>query len=313
MPNFEFDLKKLKWSPACISDIVNAVSSAFEVEVTLKELEIFGTDGVNRTRLEKDEDMSTFLNRESMTNEKLIKLKIPERILSRQAWKPKKTKVLIRGTRIAKFFAEEQVSTRQVELSLKLFDCGHFHLKQTLQGNEAEPYWVIFEGRWRREDRVYRLTFLLRYAWVPKGEHPIEAARPGQVCSMALCGSKESQINGSIPAIVGQEPLCWVELCREPDKIENSKIRFNDEDDVPAADTLAPSGLREVDGRGRDQAWNAHHHDSCENMELGDEPIWPLVVGLVLFIAVAAVFAWGWWESHSPAAAFGVFQDDVEL
>jgi len=276
------------------------------------ELEIFGTDGVNRNRLEKDEDISTFLNRESMTNEKLIKLKIPERILSRDSWKGKKTKVLIRGERAAKFFAEEQVSTRQVELSLKLFDCGHFRLKQTLQGNDASPYWVIFEGRWRREDRVYKLAFLLRYSWVPKGQHPIEALRPGQVCSMALCGPKESQLNGNIPAIVGQEPLCWVELCREPDKIENSKIRWNnEEDDIPAADTISPSERCDLDAEGYDKAWDAQYDHG--SMELGDEPTWPLIVGVVLFTAVAAVFAWGWWESRSPVAEGGVSPDDVEL
>ena len=27
------------------------------------------------------------------------------------------------------------------------------------------------------------------------------------------------QLNGYIPSIVGKEPTCWVELCREPDKV----------------------------------------------------------------------------------------------
>merc|ERR1711939_1080066 len=112
----------------------------------------------------------------------------------------------------------------------------------------------------------------------------------------------------------GQEPLCWVELCREPDKIENSRIRWNNEDDdIPAADTISASERRDLDAGSWDGAWDAPYDHSCENMELGDEPTWPLIVGVFLFTAVAAVFAWGWWESRSPAAEGGVFVDDVEL
>lgn len=45
--------------------------------------------------------------------------------------------------------SEDTCSTRTVECSLKLFDCNHFYLKQTLPGSGASPHWTIYEGRWR--------------------------------------------------------------------------------------------------------------------------------------------------------------------
>merc|ERR1712032_1814607 len=72
---------------------------------------------------------------------------------------------------LARYFGDEEVSTRQVQLTLKILDCGHFRLKQTLQGSGPSPYWVIFEGRWKRTPRRFRLEFCIRYPFQKSRKH----------------------------------------------------------------------------------------------------------------------------------------------
>ncbi|CAJ1400161.1 unnamed protein product [Effrenium voratum] len=165
-------------------------------------------------------------------------------------FQPKKTKVLVKGQLCGKFFGECEVSTRTVEFSIKLYDCGHFYMKQTLPGSGASPYWVIFEGRWQTTEKGIAMEYLFRYAWqIAKTrlmpDFALEAVPKDHRSRLAWCGEiPEQQLNGSVPAIVGEEPFCWIEVCREPDVVERGKARFNEEeDDIPAP--AAPDATEE--------------------------------------------------------------------
>jgi len=162
----------------------------------------------------------------------VIKFNIPNKLMPKK-WQPKKVKILAKGNRVSKFFGEDQISTRQVEVSLKLFDCGHFYMKQTLPGSGASPYWVIFEGRWSETDRGLRLEYLLRYSWQasrkPEMEFAIEAVPSDNESTLAFSGETENQLNGLVPAIVGEDQLCRIEIYREPDVVEKGPARFNEE------------------------------------------------------------------------------------
>lgn len=236
--HFEIDVKKLGgvFSPTRLDEVVEAAGRALGTQFAPDELKLIGTDHVTKKRLESDKDLAEFLKAKGVTGEKVLKFAIPDRVIGTE-FRPKKTKILCTGSRVSKFFGEEQVSTRDVEFSLKLFDCGHFYLKQALPGSGASPYWVIFEGKWVRHEKSLRLLCCLRYAWQIKAckdmdedAFAIEATPPGLEGRLAYVGDSEAQLNGQFPAIVGKEPYCWAELCREPDKAMVSKTRFNEEE-----------------------------------------------------------------------------------
>lgn len=328
MPNFEIDVKKTGWTPQSVEQLVDIISRAFEQTVTIDQLQIFGTDHVNRTRIQVDRDIQTFLQKESMTKDQAFKLKLPPQFLP-SAWEPKKVKILCKGGRIAKYFGDEKVSTRQVQFSVKLFDCGHFYMKQTLGGSGASPYWVIFEGTWTRTERGMCLEYKFRYAWqttkTPDLDFAIEALPRRHSSALSWCGEGERQLNGEVPAIVGQEPFCRVELCREADKVERGRARMNvEEKPAPTSGTAKPPlseeerierrrrrnellEAQELDARRRaaeQQRERAAAESRRRAAEADDEePIWPMYLGLFLLAMIFVAFAWVWWEDRKDALA----------
>lgn len=234
MPDFDFDIKKKDWRPKRVSDIVGEVGRSFDAEVSLEELFINGTDYVQNQRIQTEAELQSWLKAESKTYEKLIKVKVPPRLLPKR-WQPKKMMVLAKSKDniIAKYFGDEEVSTRQVQFTLKVLDCGHFRLKQTLQGSGPSPYWVIFEGKWTKTARGFKLEFCLRYPF-QKGKKDefdlaFEAMPDCHLTSLAFTDETERQLAGNLPAIVGTDAFAWVELVQEHEQESNPRARFNED------------------------------------------------------------------------------------
>mmetsp|Transcript_91284 Transcript_91284/g.263409 ORF Transcript_91284/g.263409 Transcript_91284/m.263409 type:complete len:366 (+) Transcript_91284:90-1187(+) len=234
--NFEISLTKLKYVPKHLTEIPKIISRAFEREITMKEIQpIIGSDHVKEWVLREDADIPEFYNAPNMMQEwiaeKLIKVKIPDGIIPKD-FQPKRVKILATGKKLAKFFGEDSCSTRTVESTLKIFDCNHFYLKQTLPGSGASPHWTIYEGRWHATERGLRLEYLIRYSWQlsrkPAIDFSVEATKSELQTSLAWDGETEKQLNGNIPAIVGTDDFFWVELVREGDAGE-AKIRWNED------------------------------------------------------------------------------------
>mmetsp|Transcript_10195 Transcript_10195/g.21585 ORF Transcript_10195/g.21585 Transcript_10195/m.21585 type:complete len:323 (-) Transcript_10195:165-1133(-) len=320
MPEFDFDIKKKEWRPKCVHDLVKEVERAFEAKVSIRELNVMGTDYMQKQRIVEDEDLTKWLKTESKTYEKLIKAKVPPRLLPKD-WQPKKMMILGKGNLIAKYFGDEEVSTRTVQFTLKILDCGHFRLKQTLPGSGASPYFVIFEGTWERTSKGYQLEFKIRYPFqkARKSEFDLafEAMPEDHASLLAFCDETEKQINGNMPCIVGTDAFSWVELVHEHVTENNPKTRFNleDEDEQPRqpTDTEAPrQSAREGDAPSRpprsEQASPATEAEEPGADEVDTEPMWPMYVGLVIFLAIVLWFSWsqwGGWPGEKPAPADG--------
>lgn len=312
--DFDFDIKKKDWRPKCVADIVNELSRAFCTPVALEELDIQGTDYMQKKPVKNDADLKEWLKTESKTYEKLIKLKIPKRIIA-DDWAPKKDRILCKGQMLAKYYGDEEVSTRQVQFTLKLHDCGFFRLKQTLPGSGASPYWVIFEGKWARTSRGFRMEFCVRYPYQKAKKHEFdlafEAMPEDHDTTLAFLDEREAQINGMLPAIVGTDAFSWVELCQEHDTENNPKARFNEEDDdvvkpaadddkSPADDAPASSSSKKsaaAPTRSADQPTRAPPPTPEPE---DDEPVWPLYLGLALFLAIFLGFSWMQWGVEMP-------------
>lgn len=243
-PTFEVNCTKAKWEPKAISDIPKVVSRAFEKELTLKDIgPLIGTDHVKTWPMDRDSDIPVFIKEKSMLNEafaeKVIRFNMPRGVMPHK-WKPKKVKILAKGERLAKYFGDDKVGERNVEVSLKLFDCNHFYMKQTLPGSGISPHWTIFEGTWEYTERgSLKLDYLIRYSWQesrkPEFDLTIEAVPWGWTSTLAWSGDAETQLNGNIPAVVGTDKFCWVEIYRDADSIDKTQARFNEEyDNAPS-------------------------------------------------------------------------------
>jgi hypothetical protein len=242
-PAFEVNCTKAKWEPKAISDIPKVVSRAFQKELTLKDIgPLIGTDHVKTWPMDKDSDIPVFLKEKSMLNEafaeKVVRFTLPRGVMPAK-WKPKKVKILAKGDKLAKYFGEDKCGERNVEISLKLFDCQHFYMKQTLPGSGISPHWTIFEGAWEQTERGLKLDYLIRYSWQesrrPEFDLTVEAVPEGWTSTLAWAGDSETQLNGNIPAVVGTEKFCWVEIYRDADSIDKTQARFNEEmDDAPS-------------------------------------------------------------------------------
>jgi len=275
--DFEVNLTKMKWCPKHVSEIPKVISRAFERDITMGMIQpIIGTDHVKQWVLKEDKDIPEFFNAPNMMQEwiaeKLIKVRIPDGIIPKD-FQPKKVKILATGQKIAKFFGEDPVSSRVVECTLKLFDCRHFYLKQTLPGSGASPHWMIFEGRWAPTERGLRLTFLIRYSWQlnrkPPMDFSVEATREDSVTSLAWEGETEKQLNGNIPAIVGTEDFYWAELVQEG-SVSMAHLRWNEDDEesttscpgaTPTPDLPTPEAL--TGKRSEQSRRSASRPDDC--------------------------------------------------
>lgn len=318
MPDFDFDIKKKEWRPKCVDDIVKEVGRAFEASVSLDELNITGTDYVQNKRILTDTDLQCWLKTESKTYEKLIKVKVPDRLLPKN-WQPKKMMILAKSkdNMIAKYFGDEEVSTRQVQFTLKILDCGHFRLKQTLQGSGPSPYWVIFEGKWTRTARGFKLEFCVRYPFQKSKKHDFdlafEAMPDTHETSLAFADEAERQLAGSLPAIVGSEALSWVELVQEHEAESNPRARFNPEAEAEAEGGGGAPGGPGAGGPGgpgggapapapapgRPAARAPGGGGGPGGPPADEEPAWPTYVGLALFLALVLLFSWMQWGAPS--------------
>lgn len=261
--NFEVNLTKGKWEPKVIEDIPKVVSRAFETDLSLRDIRpLIATDHVKTWPFNEDSDIPTFIKEKSMLNEafaeKVVRFRLPNNVFP-DPWQPKKVKILARGERVAKYFGEQETSERNVQVSLKLFDCGHFYLKQTLPGSGISPHWTIAEGTWENTEKGLKLTYLIRYTWQDTARQPkldlnIEAVPDaGWTSTLAWSGEAvEQQLNGNIPAVCGTERWSWVEIYRDADKAQTKmETRFNDQmaDDQSWVDGSWKSGLKDKDGK----------------------------------------------------------------
>lgn len=327
MVDFEIDIKKVNWIPKHVEEIAEVASKAFECPMSFQELAqetaygVIGTDHIEKVQIEEDDDIPKFVAIKTKTRfeEKVIKFRLPERAVQ-ASFQPKKTKVLVKGKPCGKFFGECEVSTRTVEFSIKLFDCGHFYMKQTLPGSGASPYWVIFEGTWQTTEKGLAFEYLFRYSWqVAKTrlmpEFALEAVPKNHRSRLAWCGEiPEQQLNGSVPAIVGEDAFCWIEICREPDVVERGKARFNEEDDDivkppssemksedaapsarrrPAASAATPGAPASPGPAAKPSAGVTGSEDS--------EPMWPIYAVLGIFCLILLFFCRSAWLEKTQA------------
>lgn len=309
MPELDFDIKKKDWRPKCVDEIVREVSRAFEKEVTLEDIFIMGTDYVQKKRIQTESELQAWLKADSKTYEKLIKVKLPD-LLFPKNWQPKKMMVLTKtkDNVLARFYGDEEVSTRQVQFTLKILDCGHFRLKQTLGGSGPSPYWVIFEGKWAQTARGFKLEFCLRYPFQKnkKDEFDLafEAMPDTHNTSLAFTDETEKQVAGNLPAIVGSEAFSWVELVQEHETESNPKARFNleeeEEEGGAAPDAEPPPSAPEAPHPG--PAAGARQPVFLPRKvpePPQEEADWTLYLGLALFLAMVAWFSWSHWGGQA--------------
>eukprot|EP00929_Paragymnodinium_shiwhaense_P031851 TRINITY_DN17761_c0_g1_i1.p1 TRINITY_DN17761_c0_g1~~TRINITY_DN17761_c0_g1_i1.p1 ORF type:complete len:388 (-),score=77.29 TRINITY_DN17761_c0_g1_i1:347-1510(-) len=355
----EINLTKSKWTPKHVHEIPALISRAFETAVEYNNVKpLIGTDHIEKFPLKEDSDIPPFLAFKSQMNEafaeKVIEFKVPQGLMPRP-WIPKKCKILAKGNRIAKYFGEDEVSSRNVEVSLKFFDCGHFYLKQSLPGSGAAPYQVCFEGRYTQSDRGFHLEYYFRYTGQTSKlsdraiDNSISILPPNMDSFVAFCNESDNQLNGMIPAVVGSEQLCRVEIYREPDVVDKGKARFNEDcpetlsieerlmgKEAPKPKPKPPTATVESTSvaasaprveptpapasasstlHQRRPAQESHAQDRSspppaasmsssakkvaasedaddEEGKSDDEPMWPLLLGVAVLLAVLAFFAW---------------------
>jgi len=360
---FEINLTKSKYALKHVTEIPEIVSHAFERKIKIRDIgPLVGTDHVQKWPIREDKDIKEFMDAKSMMREafveKVIKFYLPHGIMPRK-WKPKHVKILARGPLQSKYFGEDEVSTRQVEVSLKLFECGHFYMKQTLPGAGAMPYQIIFEGSWERNERGVHLVYRIRYTGQTSKkselELRIEALPPNNESFLAIVDENENHLNGLVPAIVGEDDLCRIEIYREPDVVEKGKARFNEDDDdiIPPAQPTEPppetaprpTDMAErieraermekadrADRQARAERQKAEKNETAatkteapqsapephstpepqtpyfdDGYTKEDESMWPLLLGLLLFILLCLFFLYlNWFEGESES-------DDVEI
>merc|ERR1712129_154820 len=108
------------------------------------------------------------------------------------------------------------------QFALRLFDCGHFYMKQSYNNSLASdaPNWYIFEGKWRRSARGFQLETNFRYPR-PRDTSPefVIHGLPGQTAaSLNFSGDEEECLKGFLPTMTNTESSCWAALHRRQDK-----------------------------------------------------------------------------------------------
>lgn len=236
----EFDLRKYDWWPENVQEIVKHVGDVFDKQLFQHELEIIGTNHLDRSRIWNDELLQTWIEFEgSRFSDKVLKITVPPRVLSFD-FKPGEVPVLAKGRRIATFDGDGRADMRTQEFSLRIFDCGHFVLKESNQSHRDSPaYWVVFEGRYRRTERGYRLEILIRYPRIDKRSRDfnIQAIYGGSEASLNFSGNEERNLKGFLPTIMGNGSSCWAALVRKKEHPRQSKCnRLGDEEKDPDDD-----------------------------------------------------------------------------
>eukprot|EP00397_Hematodinium_sp_SG-2012_P028887 GEMP01030458.1.p1 GENE.GEMP01030458.1~~GEMP01030458.1.p1 ORF type:complete len:297 (+),score=46.54 GEMP01030458.1:99-989(+) len=283
MVGFQLDVIKLIEEHRYVSleDIDERVKRAFGPNIDLSTCAVSGSNSYDeKTPIGDQADINEWLNGHTESKDLAIVVDIPEDIIPK-TWRAKKEPVLCRGDRIAKYFGEEAVSTRSVIFSLKLFQSGHFRLKQTLS-DSGDSYWSIFEGPYEQNTERIVLTCILRYNWTSRGSKTTVLESRLHSSLAFQTGKAFAYCNGMLPAIVGQETYCRVELCREPDKVSKEPSRFCPEDLGEAATRPKPIKRCLTPPR------RSLYDDRVSS--------WPLYLGIALCLFIFSMFGWAIWE-----------------
>jgi len=319
MPDFfEIDLALTTWRPEGIKALAEEVSRSFETEVLPDEVEFSGAEGASSlwssmqaALLADDESVKGFCSEsdgasKDSTSSRVLRVEVPGRVLSALR-QPRKVALLASGKQLLKYCGE--VKGFNVDFALKLFDCGHFHIKETVGGSSAGPRGAIFEGRWEKGAQGLRLEYLLRYPCQQNRRREASVAYeavPHEVreASLSFKGSskgakEEDQLEGQLPTSCTEEATTgFVTLRREEEiseqQAKNSRL-YDDDDDEGFRAMLRPQVKNPPRQMQRPKPYREYDEERDWD---SDEPTWPMYLGIFLFIVIFCVFAWVWYEER---------------
>lgn len=314
MPDFfQIDVGQSSWRPSGLQALAEELSRAFETKVASDEVEFLGFEGSSTVGevLSTDEAVIGFCCSKDDTisetdtvdtvSSKVIRAEVPERIVS-ELRRPRKLALLAGGHQIAKYTGEAE--GRDIDFTLKVFDCGHFRIKETSSSSPSSRG-AFFEGRWDKAAKGVRLELLLRCVEQQSRRRASDAsvtyeAVPPEArqATLAHVGGSEERLQGQLP-IFGEEAMALVELHKEADMVvQQTRARQveDDDDDWECRQLLKPQMPKRPPPRVPQRPkphrdWDDEHWDS-------DEPTWPMYLGIFLFIVIFCVFAWLWYEER---------------
>jgi len=326
MPDvFQIDVGQSGWRPSGLQALLQELSRAFETKVEPGEVEFFGYEGTSSVgeALSSDEAVQGFCGSKDDTisetdtvdtaSARVIKAELPERITS-ELRRPRKLALLANGRQLAKYNGE--ADGHNLDFSMKIFDCGHFRIKEGSGGGGTSSSsrgaaGVVFEGRWEKAAQGIRLELLLRSAEQPARRRPSDTANvtyeaiPPEVrqTSLACVKGSEDHLQGQLP-ILWEASMAQVELHREADMVvkqsQARQVEEDDDDDWECRQLLKPQVQRRPPPRPPPRP--KPHRDWDDSWD-SDEPTWPMYLGIFLFIVIFCVFAWLWYEErYSPEA-----------
>jgi len=260
-PIFEYDLRKLDWCPEQLDELAEQVNHVFRTHVVLSDLEVIGTNHLDRRRIWTDDDLETWLrsenpaySREGLEEDKILRVTLPQRVLPLE-FKQGEVPVIIRGNKTAEFEGDGRADARLVEFKLKFFDCGHFYMTQSRANASTPMYssyssqssssqssrnsknltWTVFEGTWRRSARGYRLEFLFKYPRTNTRSFDfiMQALPERNECSLNFSGEEEVNLKGFLPTVASHESSCWASMRRKAELPVNrrSNKMFDDQEE----------------------------------------------------------------------------------
>mmetsp|Transcript_27946 Transcript_27946/g.49550 ORF Transcript_27946/g.49550 Transcript_27946/m.49550 type:complete len:479 (-) Transcript_27946:194-1630(-) len=260
-PIFEYDLRKLDWCPEQLDELAEQVNHVFRTHVVLSDLEVIGTNHLDRRRIWTDDDLETWLrsenpaySREGLEEDKILRVTLPQRVLPLE-FKQGEVPVIIRGNKTAEFEGDGRADARLVEFKLKFFDCGHFYMTQSRANASTPMYssyssqssssqssrnsknltWTVFEGSWRRSARGYRLEFLFKYPRTNTRSFDfiMQALPERNECSLNFSGEEEVNLKGFLPTVASHESSCWASMRRKAELPVNrrSNKMFDDQEE----------------------------------------------------------------------------------
>lgn len=321
MPDvFRIDLGSTGWQPESVVALAEEVSRAFETDLEPSEIQFIGRDtstestheladdasvqGFCTVPDEGESDQASVCSRAS----RVVSVDLPQRVLE-DLRQPRKVALLATGRQTAKYCGE--VQGFNADLALKIFDCGHFHIKESVGGSSAGLRGSIFEGRWEQDEAGLRLDFLLRYPCqqvraTRRDMQVTYEAVPHEARDASLKVATRSNnecLEGRLPTCCSDEGTGLVLLRREQELPERetrttrARARQVDDDDTDEElKALLRPQVRPPPPRPKPvRDWNED-----QDWEM-DEPTWPMYLGICLFFVIIIVFLWLWYEeNYSP-------------
>mmetsp|Transcript_15390 Transcript_15390/g.43691 ORF Transcript_15390/g.43691 Transcript_15390/m.43691 type:complete len:338 (-) Transcript_15390:74-1087(-) len=330
---FIFDLSRTAWRPTNLEVLTSELRYALEQEVRPDEVEFAGTEvgaapDAAKEILDSDESVREFcglsdegdVNGHSPPLRKVIRTELPARIAA-VLRRPRALALLATGRQVSKFAGELEGGGS--EFSLRLFDCGHFRIKETAQGSPGVGVW---EGKWEETSTSVKLQLLLhsqeqQQARRRSGDSAgtLQMVPPElRVAELAVSGGddsgEEARLHGDLPTMFGASPICRVQFHAEAmdprQAASGDDLRMQVKHGRPAADDSDDDAeyrqmLREAARRPRPvpppkkREWE----DDFDS----DEPRWPMYLGIFLFIVIFLTFSWALyedWYGEEPAKEF---------